>query len=96
MADDEVELVFWPVGGAGGVPDGRGGELRCHQHVRAVVLHRFEGADRPAELHPFFGVGDRRLGARGHDSNCLRGSQRAGQSPGAARRADQHVRGDGR
>ncbi len=52
MADDEIELVVRPARGAGGVPDGSGGELRRHQHVRAVMLDRLEGADRPAELHP--------------------------------------------
>src|SRR5215470_15164888 len=40
----------------GRLPDRRFGELDPGQHVRALVLDRLEGADRPAELEPGPGV----------------------------------------
>ena len=40
----------WKVLGTGGVPGGRGGHLRVHQHVRGVVFDGLEGADGPPEL----------------------------------------------
>ena len=46
-----------------------------------MVLHRLEGADGAAELHAFFRIGDRRLGAGQQDAHRLRGAQRAGQGP---------------
>ena len=61
------------LGGPGGIPHGRGGELGRHEHVGAVVLDGLEGADRPAELHAHLGVRRGLLGALGGDAGGLGG-----------------------
>src|SRR5690606_19240770 len=57
------ELVAAGGRGPGGVPHGAGGQLGGDGHVGAVVLHRLERADGPAELDPLLGVGGGRVGA---------------------------------
>ena len=80
------ELVAALLGGAGGVPDRRGGELGRDEHVGAVVLDRLEHGDGPAELHAHLGVGGGLLGALDGDAGRLgRDDERAPGRPGRRR-----------
>ena len=87
------QLIASLLGGAGGVPYRRGGELGGHEHVGAVVLDRLEGGDGPAELHAHLGVGGRLLGALGGDAGRLGGDDEAGQVDEHLAPAGDDVRG---
>ncbi len=80
----EGELVATLLGGAGGVPHGRRGQLGGDQHVGAMVLDGLEHGDGPAELHAHLGVGGGLLGALGGDAGGLGGHEEP-------RQVDQHL-----
>src|SRR5690606_9253969 len=65
--------------GPGRVPHGAGGQLGGDGHVGAVVLHRLERADGPAELDPLLGVGGGRVGAGAGQPDGLGGQDDPGQ-----------------
>ncbi len=62
-----------------GVVARRARRLRAQEHVRAPVLHRLEGPDRPPELHPRLRVLDRHLQAALGAAHLLRRERHAGE-----------------
>ena len=85
------------VGGAGRVPDRRGGLLGRGQHPRAAVLDRLELADRPAELVADLGVIGGGVGGPVGDAGRLGPEQDRGQAGDRApvQPGQQPVRGHG-
>jgi hypothetical protein len=96
----ERELVAAALGRARRVPHRGGAELRCHEHVGAVVLDRLEHRDRATELLALLGVRRRALDALLRTARGFGGRERAGhiarERSGSSEHAigrDRHVAG---
>ena len=99
----ERELVAAALGRARCVPHRGGAELRCDEHVGAVVLDRLEHRDRATELLALLGVRGRALDALLRAARGFGGHERArhiarerGGAPAARGRPGPSRRGPGR
>jgi len=87
-----AELVAAADPGPPGIPRGRRRQFGRYQHVRAMVLDRLEGRDRPAELLANLRVLGRLLRGLGGDADGLRGEHGPGHIGQQPARARQHRR----
>ena len=72
----------------------RARRLGAHRHVRRAVLHRLEGADRPAELLPHLRVLDRVLERALGDADRLGGGEQGRERAQRRRVAGERRGGD--